>query len=159
MLHARANATEVLQKHEQRIAKLRPSRSCRRVLERQRIDRALGYTEVWSLDERGPLNTGTPMRSLGADSLPISQYTVSGVDDEVAEAEGGISYRNTELPCLVCVTTTSLDDDRPRLGTVRWRVAPYYSLKRGTAVGFNCPQGHSSEADPELLRAFPSRTF
>lgn len=81
------------------------------------------------------------------------------VADDAAEVEAGIHFRTTELPCVVCLTTMSLDDDQPKLGTVRWQIAPYFGLKRGKAVGFQCPQGHSSENDPELLKAFPSRTF
>jgi hypothetical protein len=68
-------------------------------------------------------------------------------------------YRTTEQPCVVCLTTMSLDDERPKMGTVRWRVDPYFGLKRGKAVGFRCRQGHSDESDADLLRAFPSRTF
>lgn len=82
----------------------------------------------------------------------------SGVAD-VAEPAARAEYRETERPCVVCLTTLSLDDDQPKLGTVRWEVSPYFGLKRGKAVGFVCPQGHTSEDDPELLRAFPSRTF
>jgi hypothetical protein len=77
----------------------------------------------------------------------------SGVADDLAE------YTDTELPCVVCLTTMSLDDDQPKTGTVRWQITPYFGLKRGRAIAFHCPQGHSSEVDPQLLKAFPSRTF
>jgi hypothetical protein len=83
----------------------------------------------------------------------------SGVADQVTEAETASEYFTTELPCVVCLTTLSLDDDQSTLGTVRWQVSPYFGLKRGKAVAFRCPQGHSSDGDPDLLRAFPSRTF
>jgi hypothetical protein len=84
---------------------------------------------------------------------------ISGVVGGLAGAETDTGYRTTELPCVICLTTMSLDDDRPKLGTVRWQVSPYFGLKRGTAISFHCAQGHSSESDPELLKAFPSRTF
>ena len=69
-------------------------------------------------------------------------------------------YRTTEGRCVVCLTIRSLDDDRPTLGTVRWKITAHDSgLKIGTAVSFLCLNGHSSEDDPELLKAFPSRRF
>lgn len=83
----------------------------------------------------------------------------SGVAEDVAETDLVTGFRTTELPCVVCLTTMSLDDEQPKLGTVRWQVSPYFGLRRGKAVGFSCPQGHSSDGDPELLKAFPSRTF
>jgi hypothetical protein len=61
--------------------------------------------------------------------------------------------------CPVCVTTLSLDDDRPRIGTVRWDVSGQARLRIGVAVGFDCPNGHSSDLDPTLLKAFHSRRF
>jgi hypothetical protein len=82
----------------------------------------------------------------------------SGVAD-VAEPAARTDYRTTERPCVVCLTTLSLDDEQPKTGTVRWHVSPHFGLERGKAVGFECLQGHTSEDDPELLRAFPSRTF
>jgi hypothetical protein len=88
-----------------------------------------------------------------------SARMTSGVADDVAKVESGIEVRTTELPCVVCLTTMSLDDDQPKLGTVQWQVSPYFGLKRGKAVGFQCPNGHSSENDPDLLKAFPPRTF
>ena len=63
----------------------------------------------------------------------------SGVADDVAEAD--IHFRTTELPCLVCLTTMSLDDDQPKLGTIRWQISPYFGLKRGVAVGFRTDAG------------------
>jgi hypothetical protein len=83
--------------------------------------------------------------------------TNSVADVSAAEAPG--ECRTTEAPCLVCVTTLSLDDDQPKTGMVRWEVAGNFRLKMGTAVSFECPQGHNSEADPELLKAFPPRRF
>jgi hypothetical protein len=87
----------------------------------------------------------------------------SGVFDDLADdlvkAEAGTDYRTTEVPCLMCLTTMSLDDDRPKLGTVRWQLSPYFGLTRGKAISFECPQGHSSDGDQGLLKAFPSRTF
>jgi hypothetical protein len=87
----------------------------------------------------------------------------SGVADDLADdlagGEPATEYRSTELPCVVCLTTRSLDDDQPKVGLVRWQIAPYFGLRRAKAISFQCPQGHSSEDDPELLKAFPSRTF
>jgi hypothetical protein len=67
--------------------------------------------------------------------------------------------RTTEMPCLICMTTLSLDDEQSRLGTVRWRISPNLGLRMGTAVSFECPNGHCSNDDPELLKAFPRRRF
>jgi hypothetical protein len=83
----------------------------------------------------------------------------SGVTDQETNAKTASEYRTTELPCVVCLTTLSLDDDQCKVGTVRWEISPYFGLKRGKAVAFRCPQGHTSDGDPDLLRAFPSRTF
>jgi hypothetical protein len=84
------------------------------------------------------------------------------VTNAVAEtpvAVDAAEYRTTEVRCLVCVTTLALDDDQPKIGTVRWKVVAHARLKLGTAVSFDCPNGHSSDADPRLLKAFPSRRF
>ena len=78
---------------------------------------------------------------------------------DVSEAEFPPEWRATEAPCLVCVTTSSLDDDQPKTGMVRWKVVANFRLKTGIAVSFECPQGHSSEDDPELLKGFPPRRF
>ena len=77
----------------------------------------------------------------------------------VPAVEAPAECRTTEVPCLVCVTTLSLDDDQTKTGTVRWKVTASLRLRMGIAVSFECPQGHSSEADPELLKAFPPRRF
>lgn len=82
----------------------------------------------------------------------------SGVDLAETETDEG-EYHTTDMPCVVCLTTLSLDDDQPRLGKVRWQLRPYFGLRRGKPVAFSCPQGHSSDADPELPKAFPPRTF
>ncbi len=66
--------------------------------------------------------------------------------------------RTTETPCPICVMTLSFDDERPRLGVVRWDIVGL-GLRMGTAVSFECPNGHSSTDDPALLKAFPSRRF
>ena len=78
---------------------------------------------------------------------------------DVSEAEAPAECRTTEVPFLVCVTTLSLDDDQPKTGMVRWKVDANFRLKTGVAVSFECRQGHSSEADAELLKAFPPRRF
>jgi hypothetical protein len=61
--------------------------------------------------------------------------------------------------CPVCVTTLSLDDDCPRIGTVHWDISAQERLRIGVAVRFECPNGHSSDDDPTLLKAFHSRRF
>jgi hypothetical protein len=81
------------------------------------------------------------------------------VSNAVEVPVAATEYCTTEVPCLVCVTTLSLDDDQPKFGTVRWKVVARASLKLGTAVSFDCPNGHSSDLDPHLLKAFPSRRF
>jgi hypothetical protein len=75
----------------------------------------------------------------------------------VSETEAAEEYRTTEAPCVVCMTTLPMDDEQSRVGTVRWRVASDSLLRMGTAVGFACPNGHSSNDDPGLLKAFPRR--
>jgi hypothetical protein len=83
---------------------------------------------------------------------------ISGVADPlqvVACAES----RSTPTTCPICVMTLPLDDERPRTGTAIWEILPKSRVKIGTAVRFECPNGHSSEDDPELLKAFPSRRF
>jgi len=77
----------------------------------------------------------------------------------VTDVSAAVEYRTTEGRCLVCVTTLSLDDDRPKMGTVRWRVVARGRVQLGTDVSFDCPNGHSSNVDPRLLKAFPSRRF
>ncbi|MDQ1662046.1 MAG: hypothetical protein QOJ68_2026 [Blastococcus sp.] len=84
---------------------------------------------------------------------------VDELDGDLEESRTSLEFRSTELPCLICLTTMALDDDRRKLGTVRWQLSPYFGLTRGKAISFQCPQGHTSDGDPELLKAFPSRTF
>jgi hypothetical protein len=74
---------------------------------------------------------------------------------ELAPAE----QLTTEGRCPVCVLTLPLDDDRPRVGTVSWEISPSDRVRIGVAVRFECPNGHSSEDDPALLKAFRSRRF
>ena len=78
---------------------------------------------------------------------------------DVSETEAADECRTTEMPCLICMTTLSLDDEQSRLGTVRWKISPDLGPRMGTAVSFECPNGHSSNDDPELLKAFPRRRF
>ena len=79
---------------------------------------------------------------------------------EVAPAMSSAELRAAEARCPVCVMTLSLDDDRPKIGTVHWRIVPTDGgLRIGTAERFGCPNGHTSEDDPDLLKAFPSRRF
>jgi hypothetical protein len=78
---------------------------------------------------------------------------------EVASAAGTTGYRTTEGPCPVCVFASSLDDDEPKLGTVRWELRRRGRLTTGVAVDFHCRNGHTSDDDRGLLKAFPSRLF
>jgi len=78
---------------------------------------------------------------------------------DVSETEVREEYRTTETPCLICMTNLPLDDERSRVGAVRWRLASDLGPRIGTAVSFDCPNGHSSGDDPELLKAFPRRRF
>ena len=78
---------------------------------------------------------------------------------DVSKTEAADEYRTTEMPCVICMTTLSLDDERSRVGAVRWRIAPDFGLRMGTAVSFECPNGHSSSDDPGLLKAYPRRRF
>ncbi len=79
---------------------------------------------------------------------------------DVSTAGCTADFRTTDRRCVMCLTTRSLDDDRPTLGTVRWQVVSHESgVKIGTAVHFECQNGHSSEEDPAILKAFPSRRF
>jgi len=78
---------------------------------------------------------------------------------DVSQTEVGYEYRTTEMPCLMCMTSLPLDDEQSRVGVVRWRIASDTTLRLGTAVSFECPNGHSSDDDPELLKAFPRRRF
>jgi hypothetical protein len=74
-------------------------------------------------------------------------------------ADGAVDHRTSEGPCVACVTSHGLDDDRPKRGTVRWEVRRTGRLTTGVAVAFECPNGHSSEDDPALLKAFRRRLF
>jgi hypothetical protein len=130
-------------------------------------------------DVRGTWPAGTPMCS-AAGTLPTQSLVGGSVDDgrsvtaalrpadeqEMTSAVVGApdesaaeEYRVTSVRCLTCVTTLSLDDDRPKMGTLRWRVTSNSRVTIGRAVSFDCPNGHSSATDPQLLRAFPSRRF
>ena len=75
----------------------------------------------------------------------------------VADVPETVNSVETRKPCPVCMTTLSLDDEQSRMGTVRWEISPHARLKVGTAVAFECPNGHSSQQEPNLLKAFPSR--
>ena len=81
-----------------------------------------------------------------------------GVAD-VANGATSVEHVTTAARCPACVLTLDLDDERPRLGLVRWDVDVSGHLRVGTAVRFDCPNGHSSDDDPALLKAFYSRRF
>jgi hypothetical protein len=98
--------------------------------------------------------TSVTNRWLAADTADMTSSV-----SHVPAAEAFAECRTTEVPCLDCVTTMSLDDDQTKTGTVRWKVTANPRMRMGVAVSFECPQGHSSEADPELLKAFPPRRF
>jgi len=78
---------------------------------------------------------------------------------DVSATEAAYEYRTTETPCLICMTTLPMDDEQSRNGVVRWRITPDSGPRLGTAVSFECPNGHSSTDDPDLLKAFPRRRF
>ena len=65
----------------------------------------------------------------------------------------------TEMRCPVCVITLPFEDERPRVGTVTWEIPPHPVVRIGVAVRFECPNGHCSDDDPGLLKAFRSRRF
>lgn len=90
----------------------------------------------------------------GADKLTMT----SSVAD-LSATEAAHEYRTTDVPCLTCMTTLALDDEQSRVGVVRWRVTSDIGPRLGTAVSFECPNGHSSSDDPGLLKAFPRRRF
>lgn len=95
--------------------------------------------------------------SVGADKGGMSSERVVALPTLRTDE---VEYRTTERRCMVCLTTRALDDERPSLGTVRWRIVPSGSgVRIGTAVSYECLDGHSSEDDPQLLKAFPSRRF
>jgi hypothetical protein len=79
--------------------------------------------------------------------------------DDRSVDQGVVELVTTAARCPACVLTLDLDDERPRLGLVHWRVAARARIRVGTAVHFVCPNGHSSEDDPDLLKAFYSRRF
>ena len=78
---------------------------------------------------------------------------------DASEATAPPEYLTTRRPCPVCMTNLPLDDDQPKTGTVRWRISSTVRVRTGRAVGFECPNGHSSDDDTELLKAFPPRRF
>jgi hypothetical protein len=84
---------------------------------------------------------------------------MSGALVESPADTGAVEIRTSDAPCVVCVTSCSLDNDRPRPGVVRWAVRRQGRLSIGRPIAFDCPNGHSSEDDPALLKAFRSRLF
>jgi hypothetical protein len=79
---------------------------------------------------------------------------------EVSSVHPTVEFRTTERRCVTCLTTRSLDDEGPTLGTVRWKISSGDSgVKIGIAVNFQCLNGHTSDDDPQHLKAFPSRRF
>ena len=78
---------------------------------------------------------------------------------ELAQGLDAAEQLTTQAPCPVCVLTLPLEDDRPRTGTVHWEIAPRHRVRIGVAVRFECPNGHGSDDDPALLKAFRSRRF
>ncbi|MDQ1662380.1 MAG: hypothetical protein QOJ68_2360 [Blastococcus sp.] len=111
---------------------------------------------MWRRCDEDVPGAGCPSSLAG--QLPIATHMTSSLV-EVADVAAAVEYRTTEVRCLVCVTTLPLDDDQQKNGTVRWKIVPRGRLTLGTAVSFDCPNGHSSDVDPHLLKAFPSRRF
>jgi hypothetical protein len=91
--------------------------------------------------------------------LAADKPTMTSSVADVPQTEAADEYRTTEAPCLICITTLPIDDEQSRVGVVRWRMASDARPKMGAAVSFECPNGHSSTDDPDLLRAFPRRRF
>ena len=83
----------------------------------------------------------------------------SCVQELVAVGDGALEDRATDEPCLECILSRSWDDDTPSSGRVRWSLRRTGRLTIGTPISFECSQGHSSDADPALLKAFRSRLF
>jgi hypothetical protein len=82
----------------------------------------------------------------------------TGVTTELAE-NSAVAYRATEGLCITCGLSRGLDEDRPALGTITWAVGQAGRLATGSPVAFKCPNGHTSDDDPALLKAFHSRLF
>jgi hypothetical protein len=94
------------------------------------------------------------IRGRTADEAVVADDLMAGAStSEVTE------YATTDVPCIVCVLSRELDEDRPKLGIVRWQVRSAGRLVTGVPVAFDCPNGHSSAEDPALLKAFRSRLF
>jgi hypothetical protein len=91
--------------------------------------------------------------------LAADKRTMTSTVVDLSKTEAEDEYRTTDVPCFICVTTLSLDDERSKVGAVRWRIAQDCRLRMGTAVSFECPSGHSSSDDPGLLKAYPRRRF
>ena len=70
-----------------------------------------------------------------------------------------VAHVTTEATCPLCAIVLALDDEKPRTGTVRWELLPGFRFSVGKAVSFECPNGHSSVHDPDILKAFHSRRF
>ena len=87
------------------------------------------------------------------------EHSMSSGIPEVTGAAGAVEHRTTEATCPACATSRSLDDDSPKLGTVSWEIREEGRLRKGRAVHFECPNGHSSDDDPALLKVFLSRLF
>ena len=90
---------------------------------------------------------------------PADKTDMSSAVAQASESETNPEYRTTELPCVVCLTTLSLDEEGSKLATVRWEIVPYFGLRLARAIALQCPRGHSSDDEPELLRGYPSRRF
>ena len=78
---------------------------------------------------------------------------------EVVQGIAPVEQHITHVSCPVCVLTLSLDDDTPRTGWILWDIHLRPRARIGVAVRFECPNGHCSDDDPALLKAFPSRRF
>lgn len=89
-----------------------------------------------------------------ADRWSMSDGLIGSLPDGAA-----VEIRTSEAPCVVCVTSSSLDDERPKVGTVRWTVHQQGRLRVGAPIAFECPNGHSTQEDPALLKSFRSRLF
>jgi hypothetical protein len=97
-----------------------------------------------------------PARSRSPDSTPITPHMTGGVAD-VAEPATRTEYRETERPCVVCLTTLSLDDDQPKLGTGALRNLPVLRPQAGKGCRLRVPAGTRAKTPQNYSGRFRHR--
>ena len=82
-------------------------------------------------------------------------------NEEMTSAASGSSdtstsedYRVTSVRCLTCVTTLLLDDERPKMGTLRWKVTTDSTVTIGRAVSFDARTATRARRTPSSSRPF-----